>query len=231
MATLTKDSIDREDEHGGRNALRERGGAVSRIVVIDDFKEYAEMTATPLRQAGHEVLTMASEEGPLEIERLIQFGPQAIVVGLYRNAQAFDRPIVDWTQDVLGYTPLSQLEKDPTINVLPIMLVGGGLREADIPTTLAYDLFLVFPRDIKLYVPKMEELITKVRTRRKMSAYLCPSCGGRLTYVQGHANDLFCLRCHTAVALVDGEDAVVLSPSGRSMRMPLDALSPGWMKE
>jgi hypothetical protein len=199
---------------------------VARIIVIDDFREYAEMTATPLRQAGHQVMAMASEEGPLDFEQLIQYGPQAIVVGLYRNADAFDRPIGDWTRDVLGYTPLTQMEKYPAINLMPIMLIGGGVLETDIPTTLSYDLFLVFPKDIKLYVPKMEELVTMVKTRRKISEYLCPSCGNRLTFSKDQSKDLFCLRCHTAVAVVEGEDAVVLYPSGRSERVPMEQLMP-----
>lgn len=171
-------------------------------------------------------MAMASEEGPLDFEELIQFAPQAIVVGLYRNAEAFDRPVVDWTQDVLGYTPLTQMEQYPAINLMPIMLIGGGLREKDIPTTISYDIFLVFPKDIKLYVPKVNELVATVKTRRRISGYICPNCGNRLTFVKDQSKDLFCLRCHTSVALVEGDDAVTLYPSGRAERVSMEQLKP-----
>lgn len=199
---------------------------MARMVIINDFGEYAEMDAAPLRERGHEVLLQITEGGrSVDFERVVDFGPGVISVGLYRNEQAFDRPIRSFEEDVLGYVPIKQMEAYPAIRVVPLLFLGHCLRPEDVPTTLPYDAFLVLPRDIKQYVPTMEELATKVKSRRKLSGYVCPNCGSRLFFT-ANRNDLFCPRCHTAVSIIDDTEALVVSELGESRTVPLRILEP-----
>lgn len=178
---------------------------MSRIAVVDDYEEYAEMMAAPLRVAGHEVLIEVNEEGGLDFDRILGFEPQVVSVGLYRKEIAFDRPVEDFGRDVLGAAPVRAMEGYPAIQAVPIALVGSALQEHDVPTTLRYDLFLVMPRDIKLYVPRIEALAA-LKKRRKLSPYVCPleACRGRLVHIGNGEIDLYCPRCGTGVT-VEGD--------------------------
>lgn len=179
------------------------------VAVLDDYEVYAELLAGPLLRAGNGVMI---ELAPIDFERLLHFAPNVISVGLYRRKDAYDRPIESVEKDVVGFQPLIDMENYPAINVVPLVLIGTGLVEKDVPTALNYDLFLTFPDDLGLYLPKVEELATKVKTRRKLSGYLCPVCSSRLVYFQ-RKEDLFCPRCGTSVAIVD-EQNCLYAPHG-----------------
>ena len=183
---------------------------MARVAIINDHPQYLEMTAAPLRMGGHEVLT---EVAPIDWERILNFGPDVVAFSLYRKPQAFDRPI-HGTEDILGWEALEQAEHYPAIQILPILLLADGLEEKDVPTSINYDGFLVFPRDFDRYVPLVEELASKVKTRRKISGYACPCCGSRLVFLKRPALDLFCPRCHTSVAIVD-DHSIVYTPRGK----------------
>jgi hypothetical protein len=182
---------------------------VTRVVVIDHQTSYAVALSGPLLAAGHEVMAVAP---PLDFEGILEFRPQVIVLALGRRQEAFGRPIQGY-EDILGYQALVEMESYPAISILPIALIGRCLLEREIPLKLNYDLFLVFPEDLGLYQTKVEELATKVKTRRKVSRYLCPACRSRLTYSDKQA-DLLCLRCGTAVAIIDEESITYLGPDG-----------------
>lgn len=200
---------------------------MAKICVVDDFQEYADMIAAPLRQAGHEVMTQVTEQGGgLDFERMISFGPQVITVGLYRNHVAFNRHVQDIRADVLGYVPLTEMEKYPAINAIPILLIGSALEEDDIPTRVRYDAFLVLPRDIKRLISTVNEL-ANLKARRRISRYVCPTCGSRLTFSSAaQEKDLFCPRCHTAVAIIDHETCIAKDEAGNDVPCSLGKLRP-----
>ena len=182
------------------------------------------MAAAPLRSAGHEVLIATI---PIDWEQVIDFGPQVVIIALYRKEHAQNGPIQNFETDVLGVKALLEAEEYPAVQVLPILLVGQGVQEGDVPTSLHYDLFLSFPRDVKLYVPKVEELATTVKTRRKLSGYICPCCGSRLVFLTLPAKDLFCPRCHTTVVLTN-QRHILYSPrsEGESIKGTIDQITP-----
>ena len=196
---------------------------MAKFVVIDDYVEYAETGAEILRRGGHEVLALATENAPIDFEQIIEFAPKVIVLGLYKRRIAFGRPVRDPNEDVLGFSILKQMEAYPAINVLPIILAGSCLNEDDLPTTVNYDLFLALPDDIKLLLPKAEELATKVKTRRKISDLHCPECQSRLTFLT-RADSLFCPRCGAAVSLIDGEGCHALNGKGHPIPCTLEML-------
>lgn len=180
---------------------------MSRFAILNDYHEYAEMIAAPMRAAGHDVLLATS---PIDWERVVQFGPEAVSVGLYRKREAFNRPVLDWESDVLGVATLHDIAAYPAIQVLPICLVGSALERSDVPTSVRHDLFLSLPEDIQGYLPKMEALTRKPKTRRKLSGYVCSRCGGRMVAHKQPAMELFCPRCHTAVSVIDDVDGLML---------------------
>jgi Zn finger protein HypA/HybF involved in hydrogenase expression len=181
---------------------------MQRVAVLDDVLAVADILAAPLRVAGYDVLTDLTS---IDFERVLNFKPELIILGLHRRIAAFDRPIQRVEEDLFGIKPLQDMEHYPAISVMPILLVSTGLKEADIPTSVNYDSFLIIPEEAELYLPKVKELIETVKTRRKISQYVCPNCGSRLVYTKSE-KDLFCPRCHTTVSVVDDKHCLVTSP-------------------
>jgi hypothetical protein len=196
---------------------------MAKVVILDDLQETVALLAPPLIGQGHEVLT---DVAPIDFERIMRFKPDLITLNLYRSPDAFDRPIRNIEEDVVGFIPLMEMEKYPAISVIPIILLGNCLQEKDVPTTINYDLFLSFPSDVKIYFPKVVEIASTVKSRRKISRYVCPQCGSRLTYTQKRSDDLFCPRCHTAVAIVDTQTCIARTREGNEIPCDLATLRP-----
>jgi len=202
---------------------------MARIACLKDFHEYALMIGALAREGGHEVYV---GNPPLNFEQLVDFNPQAIVIGLFRKRTAFNRPIEDLEQDVLGLETLRQLEDYPALRSIPLVILGNGIEENEVPTTLNYDLFLFFPDDMHLFLPKLDELTTKVKSRRKLSGYICPCCKSRMTYQGVHDQDLFCPRCGTSVAIIDeGVSCIARDPDGRPLACSIDAITSPKLRE
>lgn len=199
---------------------------MARMVVMDDEQIYAQMLAAPLKEQGHEVMIAIH---PVDFNRVIDFQPDVVSVGLSRRERAFNRPIVDFDRDVLGSKPLRDLEDYPAMQAVPLVLVGTGLFEEDVPTSLRYDLFLVIPRDLSLYVERMVEA-TKQKKRRRLGPYVCPneSCRSRLAEVgDTRHRDLYCPRCGMGVA-IDGDTCHYAMPEApnKPLRCSIEDLRP-----
>ena len=202
---------------------------MARVAILDVFQEFAQLPAIPLLEGGHEVLI---ELVPIDFERVLGFSPDLVIAALYRMNKAYDRPIGRAEHDILGYIPLQSLQGYPSGDMIPLVLLGYGLHERDIPRECChYDLFLSLPKDIRLLPPKIEELLKKVKRRRKISTYLCPHCRSRLTYTAWRPDDLFCPRCGTSVALIDEENCIYSPPgwqgTGRPCQIKDLLLAPG----
>jgi hypothetical protein len=197
---------------------------MARVAAIKDFYEYALMIGALCKAAGHEVHTTSP---PIDFEQVVGFHPDVLVVGLFRRRTAFNRPIGNPDEDIIGLASCREIEQYPAIKVKPILLLGNGIEELEVPSWVHYDVFLFFPDDMGLFLARLDELATVVKTRRKLSRYLCPSCGSRLTYTQPVEKNLFCPRCHTAVSLLSDTDCLYL-PRGSQVSCPcrLDDLTP-----
>lgn len=182
---------------------------MARVAILDDYQAYGEMIAAPLQRGGHatQITTV-----PLDFERVLQFMPEVLVLSLYRREQAVARPITDFRADVLGADALAETESYPAVMVLPIVLLGHCVLEAEVPTRLPYDLFLTLPANIATLADQIVRVADMVKSRRKVSGYLCPTCGGRLLYV-AQTQDLFCPRDFTSVVLID-EEQCLYRPDG-----------------
>lgn len=176
---------------------------MAKVACLKDFYEYAVMIAALCECGGH---TAFKSQHPVDFEAVIDFGPDLVVLGLFRKRSAYNRPLVNLEEDVLGLATARDIESYPAIRVKPILLLGNGIEAREVPDWFHYDLFLFFPDDLPLFLPKVEELATRVKTRRTLSCYICPHCGSRLTYVHNAAKELFCPRCHTAVSLIPEEN-------------------------
>ena len=180
-----------------------------KIAVLNDVLEVSDMLAVPLRDKGYEVMIDLTS---IDFERVLAFRPELIILGLHRRVCAFDRPIKNLEADMFGFKPLVDMEHYPAISVIPILLLSTGIKEQDIPTSINYDSFLTIPEEATLYFAKVKELLETVKSRRKISAHICPHCGSRLTFTAAPAKELFCPRCHTSVVLVDSAHCLVTEP-------------------
>ena len=177
---------------------------MARVVVLNDHPDLIDMLGSPLVRAGHRVLDEAS---PLDLEEILRFGPDVLVVGVSRKPGAVGHPIPLPPEELWGYHAVVQLESEPVLALVPMIVVGVGVFEPEFPLKLPYDLFLTFPDDMRLYGAKVAELATLVKTRRKISGYVCPvpGCGSRLVYLREPVRDLSCPKCGVGVALIDAE--------------------------
>lgn len=193
-----------------------------RVAVIDETKAFADLLASPFEKRG---IATLQECHPIDFERLVQFCPSVIVLGMGRREVAYDRPI-ESEEDISGYQALAEIESYPAVHTVPILIVGSGLQERDIPTRLNYDLFLTSPSELDLYYQKVQELGSERKSRRKISRYVCPACKGRLTYTLTE-EDLFCPRCGTAVAIINQTDSCIYSrPGGVNQTCSVAELKP-----
>lgn len=201
---------------------------MAKITVVDDSPMVLEQLVEPLVRAGYRVL---SELAPVDFDEVMHFGAQLIVVGLDRSKSARNRSIGDPMVDIIGYKALVEMEQYPAINLVPIMLAAHGIDEADIPTTLNYDLFLDLPSEWPLYLPKVQELVASVKTRRKISGYVCPGpgCGSRLVTLQNPEN-LFCPKCGAGVSLTPDGDCSWCDAEGRIHHCNPEGLVPPAVK-
>jgi CheY-like chemotaxis protein len=189
---------------------------MAKIAVLNHHPIMARMFARPLEEAGHEVLTATP---PFDVENLVDFGPRAIVVVLDRRVCAAARPVEDPERDLYGFEAIEALEAYPALQLIPILVIGNAVPEGEIATSTRYDVYLGLPDELDRYVETVACLIDKVKSRRRLSGYLCPICGGRMTYSRQPARDLFCPRCYTSVNLVEGEEALVVPRgTGRAVR-------------
>lgn len=200
---------------------------MAKIAILDDYEALAKLTSGPLAVAGYDVRIWTS---PVDFDEVMDFGPNLIDINLYRNEDAFDRPIRNLEEDILGFKPLVELEKYPAAQITPILLVGIGICERDVPTSLRYDLFLTFPKDIDLFLPGVLDLTARKKGRRRVSGKVCPKCNSRLTFTTDNTS-LFCPRCHTAVVLINEEDCLYQSPGDdKSTPCKTDQLTPPHQK-
>lgn len=195
---------------------------MAKFTVCNDSEVFARMLAGPLIEAGHEVQI---EVVPIDFERIVRFRPEALIFGISRRPEALDRPIRDPERDILGYHALVDLLRYPAINVLPIVIVATGIPEDALPDQLLYDAFLGIPGHLGDYVSQLEAIAAQPPQRRSLSDYGCPQCRSRLIYHR-RPDDLFCPRCNTAVAVVQGEGALVLDQDFSRTRVEMEALEP-----
>lgn len=188
---------------------------MARIAVLDDHPELVEMLARPLLGGGHVVLT---EIAPLEFDEILHFGPEVIVAGLSRKPAAAATCGELTPDDIWGYRAIDEMARYPAIALVPMVVVGVGMFEREFPVRLNYDLFLSFPDDMALYAGKVAELSTKVKTRRRISGYVCPNpgCGSRLVYTREPVRDLSCPKCGVGVAVIDRLHVTWCDPHGES---------------
>lgn len=214
-------------------ATHAHDGAMLNIVLLNDHPMVLKALEVPLTEAGHRVLADVS---PIDWDAVVRFKPQVIVAGISRSKEAVGRPIADPAEDVIGYRALMDMRQYPAITAVPIVVVGMGIGERELPVPTHYDLFLYFPDDMESFVPRIEEVTRTIKRRRLISAYRCPNpgCDSRLTYTRERDRDLFCPKCGSAVAVLDDDHAIWRGPRGQQeaahladMRVePADAPAP-----
>ncbi|MNS41294.1 hypothetical protein D3C72_736440 [compost metagenome] len=188
--------------------------AMLNIVLLNDHPMVLKALEVPLTEAGHRVLADVS---PIDWDAVVRFKPQVIVAGISRSREAAGRPIASPAEDVIGYRALMDLRQYPAITAVPIVIVGMGIVESELPVPTHYDLFLYFPDDMETFVPRLEEVTHTIKRRRLISGYRCPNpgCGSRLTYTREREHDLFCPKCGSAVAVLDDDHAIWRGPRGQ----------------
>ncbi|MNT08208.1 hypothetical protein D3C72_1429430 [compost metagenome] len=131
------------------------------------------------------------------------FGPDLLILGLFRQPHALDRPLGHLEQDVAGLDVARALERFEPVRTTPVLILGHGIGEAALPAGLHYDLFLQFPTDLRVFLAKVQELAA-LGARRALSGYRCPHCGSQLAGASPDEAMLQCARCLTAVWPGDG---------------------------
>lgn len=171
-----------------------------KVASINESHDYAAMVSALCETEGHRTFTSI---WPVDAEKLAVFEPDLLILGLFRQPHAFDRPLHHPEQDVAGLDVARALDRCESVRTTPVLILGHGIGEAALPGWLHYDLFLQFPTDMRVFLAKVQELAA-LGARRALSGYRCPHCGSQLADAASAEAALQCARCHTAVWPGDG---------------------------
>src|SRR5690348_6364892 len=111
---------------------------MSRVAAIKDYIEFATMIGGLLKSAGHEVWAATP---PVDWDALLNFDPDVVVIGFFRQRTAYNRPIENFEQDICGVATLEAIDDYPAIRVKPILAIGNGVEPHEIPRAFRFDAF------------------------------------------------------------------------------------------
>lgn len=195
---------------------------MGKVAVIKDYVEFAIMLGSLLESEGHQVLTASP---PVDWDAVLDFGPDLTVIGFFRQRRAHDRPIEDFEKDVFGTETLRAIEAYPAIRVKPLLAIGNGVEADELPEDFRVDDFVYFPDEMCRFLEKVDTLAHSKKGNLRLSEYGCLVCGGRLSYPKSSKHELFCLRCHTAISLIDAERCIYQARSeGETLTCRLEQL-------
>ena len=146
---------------------------MGRIAIVNDSPETVAMLKAFLTKGSHEFLGLIGATKYVR-DRVVAFGPDVLVLPLYRCRESLDRPIADYLRDIKGAGVALMLGRERALLKVPIILVGFATAAEDIPQDLLpplrYDHFLDFPEGLQELNPIL-------------SSYLGPA-GGDLADVE-----------------------------------------------
>lgn len=128
---------------------------MGKIGLLNDYPEVVVALAR-LITPGHEISCLTYHEGG---EGLEADPPEVMVVVIFRHAEAFDRPIMDFDQDVSGGSLLRKLNEHPVLSHVPLIIFGVGLAAKDVPKDIRYHSYLTFPQAIQELNPLISGLV------------------------------------------------------------------------
>lgn len=166
----------------------------------------------PLVKAGHQLWL---SQRPESWRDLMDLSPDAIVVQMTRSSEAYNRPIWEPDDDIVGYDLLRAATSTLAMRELPLVTVGIGLRADDLSRVREGELHFDFPHDLDAYAERIVAYLDRLRSQ-KITKCLCPQCGDRLLTVPGEASAFICAYCSAIVSqLSTGNFDVSTSVFGR----------------
>lgn len=128
---------------------------MARIGVINDYPEVV-VAISHLLTPGHDVNCLTFSDGVKAFEADV---PGVVVVVIFRHPEAFDRPIQDFEDDVSGGALLRQLNHNPILSEVPLIIFGIGISAKDVPKDIKYHSYLTFPQAIQELNPLISSIV------------------------------------------------------------------------
>lgn len=120
---------------------------MAKVVSIHESSVYGDIIGAFLGGLGHEVLNLRP---PLAPDLIEGFGPDVIVLSLYRKDGAMGDPIEEPEVDLGGLSSYHEfLEKTRPDTRAPVVIVGVGLTPSDLPFGLDDMEFAAFSPDLE----------------------------------------------------------------------------------
>lgn len=139
---------------------------MARVLCLDDYRMYAEMVGTMLRQkGGHEVKI---DVVPLVMDEVVAFDPDVIVINLVRKMETLGSPLQDFFREVEGAKAFQELRAAPETERYPIVLTALAVREVEVPEGLRYEAFIEVPQRIEHLLHTIDRLTIAHRKDSKI---------------------------------------------------------------
>lgn len=125
---------------------------MTKIAILNDEPEVVALMARFLTERGHEFMKLIGDT-PLVREHVIAFGPQLILVPIYRAPERVGKPLEDFYRDVHGACMLESIARTPELQGTPLLVFSFSVRLDEIPPDLRSlirdDAFLLFPEGLQ----------------------------------------------------------------------------------
>lgn len=129
---------------------------MARIGLINDYSEVV-VALSHLLTPGHDVTML---HFPAGLQRLEPIEPalDALVAVIFRAKEAWDRPITNFNEDVVGGPMLKGLQRTCDFEKTKLIVFAVGVLPEHVPPGIHFDMFLTFPEAIQEINPLLSGL-------------------------------------------------------------------------
>lgn len=135
---------------------------MAKIAILNDTPEVVVLLGNFITQGHHEFLKRIGTSRYV-LETIVAFGPDLMVVPLYRVPECIGLPITDYATQVKGAHMLEHLCTCPALDRVPIIVFAFSTRLQEMPAELRkkvrFNAFLTFPDGLQELNPTISSLV------------------------------------------------------------------------
>lgn len=135
---------------------------MAKIAVLNDTPEVVVLLSRFLTHGRHTFFKRIGTSR-FVLDSIVAFGPDLMIVPLYRAPEALGSPITDYRTQIKGSEMLEHLSRCPELAAVPIVVFGFSTRLQEMPedfrSTVRFNVFLGFPEGLQELNPTISSLV------------------------------------------------------------------------
>lgn len=135
---------------------------MAKIAVLNDTPEVVVLLTNFLTH-GHHTFFKRIGTSQFVIDSIVAFGPDVMVLPLYRAPEALGAPITNYREQIHGSAMLERVSQCPELAAVPIVIFGFSTRPEEMPddyrSRVRFDVFLTFPEGLQDLNPTISSLV------------------------------------------------------------------------